>query len=191
VWEKLGKEKRDLLRDNIEAVRTDQRELADEFKSALDRLQEAYGTGGGDVESMYTNLKRDYDRSESRASGLRRRMVKVETIAADLFSEWKSENDTIHNSAFRNQSARELEDTKERFKRMRDAMHRAEKSIDPVLTDLRDHMLVLKHALNSQAVSNLGRTEVADIERGIQDLIRDMNESVRRADDFLGALGET
>lgn len=190
AWEQLGKEKRDLLRDNVEAVRSDQKEVAEDFRSALDRLRDAYGTGGGALEQAYDAAKRDYTRSEAKAATLRKRILKVETIAADLFNEWEREAATMHNENFKAQSIQRLSETQRRFEVMRESMRRAERSIDPVLADLSDHMLYLKHSLNTQAVEYMGTSEVQEIEQGVSDLLREMDESIRRADDFLGALGE-
>lgn len=47
AWESLGKEKRHLLRDQIENTRSDQERAAEEFKDALTRVRELTGFSGG------------------------------------------------------------------------------------------------------------------------------------------------
>jgi hypothetical protein len=56
--------------------------------------------------------------------------------------------------------------------------------MDPVLRNLRDYVLYLKHNLNAQAVSSL-KNEVTDIETEVSSLIADMNRSIREADAFV------
>jgi len=63
-------------------------------------------------------------------------------------------------------------------------MRGAEASMEPVLNNLRDYVLYLKHNLNAQAVSSL-RKEVADIETEVSSLIQDMNRSIKEADAFI------
>ena len=44
VWERLGKEKRHLLRDQVEKAGSEQQKAAEEFKDVMTRIKEAYGT---------------------------------------------------------------------------------------------------------------------------------------------------
>jgi len=80
-----------------------------------------------------------------------------------------------------------LKDTKKRYARLRLAMSKAEKSMDPVLRGLNDYVLYLKHNLNAKAVGAL-RKEVDDIEIEVKRLVQDMAQSVHEADRFLKSL---
>ena len=61
VWEKLGKEKRHLLKDQVEKARSEQQDASEQFKDALTRIKELYGFKGGDLEEFYNKLKSDYE----------------------------------------------------------------------------------------------------------------------------------
>lgn len=187
-WETFGKEKRDLLRDNVESARDDQKKVADQFQSALDRLKASYGTGGGKVEDVYETVKSDYERSDSRAKALTARIDKVEKIGADLFREWENELEEITNADLRRKSRGKLDETQEKFDHLKQQMRKSERSMEPVLAKLRDNMLYLKHSLNSQAVGHLDKSEVAEIEQNINQLMTDMNSSIRASEDFIGTL---
>ena len=52
VWEKLGKEKRHLLKDEVEKQRVEQEKASEEFKDALTRIKEIYGLDGGELEHV-------------------------------------------------------------------------------------------------------------------------------------------
>ena len=54
----------------------------------------------------------------------------------------------------------------------------------PVLAHLNDYVLYLKHNLNAQAIGTL-RKEVTRIEISVKELIRDMENSISEADQFL------
>ena len=184
VWEKMGKEKRHLLKDNVEQVREEQAEASEQFATVVDRIKAMYGFDGGELEDVYEKLSEDYRACEERADAVRDRTDTVERIAADLFKEWESEIATIENVKLQSKSRASLKDTRSRFSRLQRSMARAEASMDPVLNNLRDYVLYLKHNLNAQAVSSL-RKEVADIETEVSSLIADMNRSIKEADAFV------
>lgn len=184
LWEKMGKEKRHLLKDNVEQVREEQAEASEQFATVVERIKAMYGFDGGELEDVYGKLSEDYRACEERADAVRDRIDNVERIAADLFKEWESEIGTIENVKLKSKSRASLQDTRSRFLRLQRSMARAEASMDPVLNNLRDYVLYLKHNLNAQAVSSL-RKEVADIETEVSSLIADMNRSIKEADAFV------
>ena len=187
VWEKFGKHKRDLLRDNVEQVRDDQQAAAEQFKDVLTRLKELTGFKGGDLEKIYDRLNADYKASESKAETVRDRIRKVEQVAADLFREWDQEIGTIQNPNLRSSSRDKLTDTKAKYQSLHSAMLRAERSMQPVLTQFRDHVLYLKHNLNAQAIGAL-KGEVGSIEGDVSALLKEMNRAIAEADAFIKTL---
>jgi vacuolar-type H+-ATPase subunit I/STV1 len=187
AWEKLGKEKRHLLRDQVEKAQEDQQEASEQFKDVLTRIKTLYGFEGGALEDAYEKLKADYEESEARADVVSKRIERVEEIAADLFREWEEELKEISDRGLRSKSAQSLKIAKERYGRLHSAMKRAESSMAPVLKRLKDYVLFLKHNLNAQAVGAL-KKEVGEIEVDVAALIRDMGKSIEEADQFLKAL---
>ena len=187
LWEKMGKEKRHLLKDNVEKVREEQTEASDQFVSVVERIRAMYDFNGGELEDLYDQLSQDYRDCETRADIVRERIDKVERIAADLFNEWESEIALITNAKLKAKSRSSLVNTRSRFSRLQRSMARAEASMNPVLNNLRDYVLYLKHNLNAQAISSL-KKEVADIEADVSSLIADMNRSVKEAEAFIASM---
>ena len=187
TMENFGVYKRDILKENVEEARDEQKKAAEQFKDALARLRELYGSPGGDLEKVYDKLQADFDRSSTRAQAVRERIQKVETVATDLFDEWEKEIATIQNARLASDSREKLRDTREKFESLRSAMKRAETSMEPVLAQFKDQVLYLKHNLNAQAIGAL-RGETLDIEKEIQQLISDMNNSIQEADRFIEGL---
>lgn len=184
TWEKLGKHKRDLLRENVQAVREEQAEAQEQFKDALTRLKELTGFDGGELEELYNRLNDDYEECEAKAEAIRSRIDKINGIAQDLFLEWTDEIDSMSNTSMKRKDRKKLDETKRRFKQLSSAMERSEKKLDPVLSAFHDHVLYLKHNLNARAVAGL-QSEVSSIEIDINDLIRDMDRSIAEADKFI------
>ena len=138
VWETLGKEKRDLLRDNVEAVREDQEDVSEQFESTLERIRAVYGIDGGELEEKYDRLKSDYDRSVERADDLRDRIDTVQEIASDLFAEWDQEIGEISDTGLQERSRAQLRETQGRYDRLEKALRKTEAKLEPVLTRFKD-----------------------------------------------------
>jgi gas vesicle protein len=190
AWEKLGYEKRDILKSKIEGVRSQQEEVSEQFEDSLERLVSLYGSDDTPLEDAYREVKGDYDRSVREADTLRSRVKTAEQVARDLFDEWGEEIEQLKNPKFRNESSRKLSQTRNRFEELDRALRRSTDRIDPVLEELKDHTLYLKHNLNAQVIGRLERTEMRDIEREVGLLVADMQEAIRKADDFIDALEE-
>ena len=188
AWEMLGKEKRDLLRSNVETVKKDQEKAADRFEDALERLRSLYEIDAGDLEKAYDKIKDDYEDSKNRAGDISDRIDTIDEIAEDLFFEWEKEIDEISTQTYRNKSRKQLEQTQKKYAALATSLRKAESSMDPVLTHLKDNVLFLKHNLNAAAIGGLS-SEMDQIESDIEELIADMRASIAEADRFLSTLG--
>lgn len=186
TWEKLGKEKRDLLQTKVKQVRDGQQEASQQLKDALTRLQELYGVQGGELEKTYRGLQRDYERSTEKAKGLKDRIRQMNQIARDLFKEWETEAKSITSDSLRESSLKQLRDTRSRYDELYAATQRAEQGMEPVLVKFRDYVLYMKHNLNAQAIGAL-QGEAKKIQIDISQLIDEMNAAIRKADDFIRA----
>ena len=187
AWEKFGVYKRDLLKKKVQSARDEEKAAAEQFKDALTRIKEMYGFEGGALEKTYNTLKREYDRSVERADAVHKRVKDVETVAEDLFNEWEKEIKEISSSKLREDSREKLHETRRRYDELHQALKRAEKSMDPVLTRFNDQVLYLKHNLNAAAIASL-KGETTNIQAEISRLIEDMNRAIAQADSFINTL---
>lgn len=185
--EKFGVEKRDLLKRAVIAARDDQKEAQVEFKDALTRMKEMYGSQGTALESTYSKLKSDLDSCTSQASDVHKRIQDMDQVANDLFSEWEKEIGQFTNPTFASESRRQLSDTRSRYSQLATALRSAESTMDPVLRSLTEHVLFLKHNLNAAAIASL-KGEATQITTQIDTLIRQMNTSINEADAFIKSL---
>ena len=184
TWEKLGKHKRDLLRDNVEDARDEQAEANESFKDALTRLRELREFDGGDLEDIYDELNAEYESAQDEANDVKERIDAVDEIANDLFEEWQDEIALISNSRMKADSRRKLEKTKTRYAALYRSMTQSEKQMDRVLLQFRDHVLYLKHNLNAQAIGAIA-AETSAIESDISSLIKSIDRSIEKADVFI------
>ncbi len=187
AWEKLGKHKRDLLRDYVQDASKEQQKAKVEFKDALTRLKEITGFDGGKLEEACRLVEKDHKRCSNRAASIGSRVKDIEDVSAALFKEWEQEITTYSSNTLRASSQSKLRETRQRYETLHTALQRSLDSMTPVLARLNDQALFLKHNLNAQAIGAL-KGEVVSIDSDIQKLITEMNASISRADEFIKGL---
>jgi Skp family chaperone for outer membrane proteins len=183
----FGYEKREQLVDRVEDARDAQQDAKEQFASALDEFLAVAGTPASDLEETYRDLKKQYERSESRADDVRSRINKVEQVADRLFDEWEDELDDYQSDSLRTTSASQLSETRQLYSQLLGAMRNAESRMDPVLAAFSDQVLFLKHNLNAQAIASLGAT-AGQLESDIAALIAEMEASIAEADAFIQSM---
>lgn len=184
AMEKIGKEKRHLLVDNVEDVKESQTKAQEEFTDALTRIKELYGFEGGDLEKFYNRFKDSYEDCDDRAKQIEKRISDVKAVAKDLFTEWEAEINEIKDVKLKSSSRSSLRDAKAKYARLERVMTASTKKMAPVLAKLNDYVLYLKHNLNAKAVGALSG-EVVSIEKEVSGLIRDMTASIKEAQSFI------
>lgn len=184
AWERVGVHKRDILVDRIEDTQDAQEETQEQFKDALEQYRAVVNFDGGDLEKIYNKLNAEYEDSVQAAEAISVHIEDVEDVAEDLFDEWEDELAQIKNRTLREDSARKLHDTRYKYQQMVKSMRKAEKSVYPVLTTLRDQVLYLKHNLNARAISAL-KGELTTINSDVNRLILEMQKSIDEANLFI------
>jgi DNA-binding ferritin-like protein len=187
TMEKFGYAKREILVDRVEEAREEQKDAKEQFVSTYERFKALTGVSGGKLEDTYNKLNSSYEDCAEQADEVHEKIQAVEDVADAMFSEWKSEIGQYSDASLKKKSQETLDQTKQRYSELLDAMKRASKSMDPVLTAFRDRVLFLKHNLNAQAIASLQETVVA-IQDDVSKLINDMQASITEADEFLGAM---
>ncbi len=185
--EKFGIEKRDILTDRVEEARDAQVDAKEQFASALEQYRSVINFDGGDLESTYNKLNREFERSEDKAAEVAERIDSIETVAEDLFEEWETEIGEYSDQGLRRQSQTLLADTRTDYRQMLRAMRRAESTMPPVLALFRDQVLFLRHNLNARAIGAL-ETELDNIEDATQSLIDEMERSIAEAGRFIDSM---
>lgn len=187
TMEKFGVEKRDLLKKAVVSARDSQETAATEFKDALTRLREMYAVNAGDLEKNYDKLKGEYESADKSAATVRKRIKDMDQVAGDLFAEWEKEIAEFSNPTYASNSRRQLNETKTKYQQLSASVKSAEASMEPVLKQLKEQVLYLKHNLNAAAIGSL-RGEATSIQSEITRLIDQMNGSIQQADEFIKTL---
>lgn len=183
----FGVEKRQLLAKSVESVRKEEQKAQEEFKDAMTQLKELYGFDGGVPEAMYNKLKDSYTDAKAQADAVHKRVENMESIAASMFAEWSREIKQYSNPTFAADSKRQLAETKSRYSQLQKTVRASEESMKPVLKQLNDHFLYLKHHLNAASIGSL-KQEGVNIQAQIEQLIQRMDASIAEADAFIKSM---
>lgn len=187
AMEKVGVHKRDILVDRVEDARDSQQDAQKQFKDALEHYRSVVQVDGGKLEERYDRLNREYEASEASAKDVRARIDAVENVANALFREWERELDTYSNAKLKALSASDLKRTRQEYRVLLQRMQSAERSIEPVLSVLRDQVLFLKHNLNARAIGAL-QGEYRTLQRNVDQLVAEMQRAIDEADGFIRQL---
>ncbi|MFT4721038.1 MAG: hypothetical protein ACI9SB_002213 [Candidatus Azotimanducaceae bacterium] len=187
AMEKVGVHKREILIDRIEEAQESQEAGQEQFKNALEQFRSVINFDGGELENIYNRLNDEYEDSVDAAEAIHDRIDDVESVADALFDEWRDELGLYNNAALRRDSERQLHETQRRYARLMTAMHRTEKTIEPVLASLQDNVLYLKHNLNSRAIASL-KNELATVDQDVAKLVAAMQQAINESNQFIEEL---
>lgn len=187
TMETFGIQKRHILVDRVEAARDSQKVAGGQFVTALERFKEVVKIDGGDLEAKYDQLKAEYDRSESRANQVTQKIASVENVAGDLFKEWEAELEQYTDQKLRRSSEKTLQETRQRYEVLIASMKRAESKMPPVLGQLKDQVLFLKHNLNARAIGSLDGV-AADLQTDVDALLKDLDKAIAEANSFINEM---
>lgn len=187
TMERLGVPKREIMVSRISEAQEAQEEGQEQFKDALEQFRSVVNFDGGELQSVYDRLDAEFQDSEAAADRIRNRIRAVEDVADALFDEWEDELDLYSNESLRRDSERQLADTQRRYQRLLTAMQRAEATIDPVMDNLRDNVLYLKHNLNARAIASI-RGELDTINADVDRLIEAMEAAIAESDRFISEM---
>lgn len=189
AMEKVGVHKREILIDRIEETQEAQLDAQEQFKDALEQFRAVVNFDGGELEDLYDRINSEYEDSVSSAETIRDRVDKVESVAEALFEEWQDELEQYSSANLRRDSQQKLQSTQRQYKQLISAMHKAEKSIEPVLATLKDNVLYLKHNLNARAINSL-KSEYKTIDADVQVLLSNMQKAINESNTFIKQLKE-
>lgn len=189
AMEKVGIHKRDILVDRVDDARDAQSDAQEEFKSALQRLDELLQFDGGELEARYNALNDDYESSKAAAERVYDRIEAIDDVAQALFDEWQEELGMYSNDSMRRESERSLRETERRYTSLLQSMERAADTMEPVLEKLQDNVLYLKHNLNAKAVDAI-RGEYRSLRTDVDVLIREMETAIQESNAFIEAMQE-
>jgi small-conductance mechanosensitive channel len=183
----FGYEKRELFKKSVAALQSEQKDAQKEFKDALTRLKELYGFSGGELESVYEKVKSSYERCDGEAKAVHTRIENMEDLAKSMFSEWDKEIQQYSNPSLAATSRDQLRQTKDRYTQLSRTVREAEAAMRPVLGQLKDNVLFLKHNLNASAIGSL-QGEAVGIQKQIEQLLTQMNTAIADSDSFIKTL---
>lgn len=183
-WEKLGKEKRDLLKSNISKMNTEQNEVKKSLDEVMQEIRKKYPTNNKELESFYDHYSSEYDQMSKRSESLKERGQKVDEIANDLFKEWEAEIEQLENEKYKVDSQSKLNETKKSYRALISQAHSVEMNMDKILAKMKDQTLYLKHNLNAASLNSF-KSAIFDIKEEMAQLTQEIEKATGKAEKFL------
>ena len=189
VMGKFGIEKRDLLQSNVVAVKAIQEAVQGQFTSALDRYMAVVDVNGSTkLEKQYKKLDKEYNQCAKTVNKLDNKVKDFERLSRDLMKEWKKELKQYSNKEMKKSSAAKMNNTGKKLDALLVSMNQSLATTKPVLKQLHDQVLFLKHNLNSQAIAGL-QQESAKIKAEVDKVVANMNASIAESQKFINDMG--
>lgn len=188
AWEKFGYAKRERLVDNVKAAAEEQGEAKEQFATALEQFKSVVNFEGGNLETVYNKLNKEFERCEDAAADVNSKIGSVKSVATSLFTEWQGEVNQISDASLKSKSQELYDKTKLAYGEMIARMDSAAATMKPVLQSFKDRVLFIKGNLNAQAIASLKGTEL-ELGNEIDKLIREMEASIKEADEFIAEVG--
>ncbi len=185
--EKVGMEKRDVLVKRVKHTKEAQEEAQEQFRDALEEFQAMANYDGGELEKQYEKVRSEYEASADKAEEVHRRISGITKVSDKLFKEWRAELDEYTDQNLRRTSEQQLEETRRRSTELIATMQKAAATMDPVLQQLEERVLFLKHNLNAQALGSLQQSSDA-LQADVTTLIGEMQKSIAEADRFIAEM---
>lgn len=111
----------------------------------------------------------------------------MEKVAEDLFKEWEREIRDYSDADLARKSRNLLASTRTDYQALLAAMHRAEQTMDPVLTLFNDQVMFLRHNLNARAIGAL-EDELVSLEQATATLVEEMERAIAEAGRFIDSM---
>ncbi len=182
----FGYSKRERLVNRVQYARDEQEAAKKQFATALEEFKSVVNFNGGDLEAMYNKLNAAYKASESKAAGVKSKITDVKNVGTALFNEWDGEINQMQDASLKASNASLRDKTKASYDELLVKMDGAAATMDPILQKFKDRVLFIKGNLNAQAIGSLKGTEVA-LGNDIDALIKEMEASIKEADEFIAA----
>lgn len=178
--EKVGIEKRDLFKSNLKETHDAQKDAQQSVQTALEKIRALYGSTVSSAEKIYDEVSARYNDIERRATRLSERKESLDTVAKDLFKEWKSELRDYSSASLRSASEKKLKSTESSYERLRDELEQSEAQMKKVLSRFKEQVTFLKHNLNAEALQTLNKEKLS-IEKDMAALVKEINEAAEQS----------
>ena len=187
--EHTGIHKRDLLMQRIEKVRDAQMAAQKQFETTLLEYRSVVLFQSGDLSKRQTQLEEDYRAAQLRARNVRYHLQGVDSVADDLFSEWKSELKDYRTAELRRAAEADYDRTRQQYATLREQLNETEARLQPLLDLLGDQMLSLRHSLNARTLTQ-SPDAYTQLEQDMKRLSEEMTRANNQADMFIRRLRE-
>lgn len=187
AYEAIGIDKRDLFKREVSKVKDEQEDTEEAFKGTLYRLRRVDRSERASVEEQLAMLDESYQKTQEKMDEVSSRIEKLDTIAKDMFEEWRDEIKTMEHDEFKIKGEQKLTDTRSKYLALYERLKISEEKSVPVLAKIKDQTQLFKQDRNLHTLDKYKKESIL-IQNEIVDLIYEMNASADEASAFMRTL---
>lgn len=158
-----------------------------QYGGALDAFRRVVTFDGGDIETRYRAVQQSYEQGKIKAESANHLIKRIDDSAKQVLAEWESELKNYSDEVRRKDSKARLDAARKDHEKTIVDLREAQAAMQPVLEQMRDLTLYLRHRLNEVALR--GVPALADeIDDDVEQYLESLNKSIDRANGFLQKL---
>lgn len=192
-----GQERHDIFALAMEKADAQQVRTQEEFKDALQKLQNSLKAGGGlesapstdskdpqsELERQYSIISGKYHQSENAVNDFRARVKELNDQSEALFTEWEKEANTLP-SDLRTRSLHDLNESRTKYVAVYQELERSLDGAEKTLGSFRNYTYAVKHLVNAETIGKVDG-EYRKLSSDIESLIRQMDSSISSTREYL------
>lgn len=160
-----------------------------QYDGAIDAFRRVVAFDGGDVETRFRAAKQSYEQGKIKAESASHLIKRIDDSAKQVLAEWESELKNYSDQARQQDSKTRLDAARKDHEETIKELREAQAAMQPVLSQMNDLVLYLRHRLNEVALR--GVPAAADkIDRDVAEYLESLNKAIDRADGFLKKLDQ-
>jgi hypothetical protein len=185
--EMLGIQKRDIMISEVKDARQSLQEVSGQFQLAIDKFKTVFNSKEGKLEEKYKTLNIENEKTEKKAGDIQKSSDSVIRVAESLFAEWEAELNQYHSENLRSGSELRMQEAKDQYNKLINAMTLANEKAGPVLAALNDLVLFSRHNLNSETAESL-TVELDAVAEKAAYLFQEIDAAIGEADALINLL---
>ncbi len=160
-----------------------------QYDGALDAFRKVVAFDGGDIEKRYRAAKQSYERGAIKAESANHLIRRIDDSAKQVLAEWESEIKDYSDRARQQDSRARLDAARAHHEKTMSELREAQSAMQPVLTQMRDLVLYLRHRLNEIALRGVP-ARANEVESDVAEYLESIDKAIERADSFLENLDQ-
>ena len=175
------------LIDRAEDVVKQTTSARQEIGKTLDSYNALFGDNVTDLLSAYKDVEKGIERCDKQKVEVQKSIDTMSAEADTYFAGWTGSLENIQSQDLRKRSEDRMKETRGRFDGILAAARDAQKSYDPLISNLKDQWTYLGHDLNPSGIASL-KPDADKLNQSATVLFKKIDDGMKTANDYITSL---